>query len=159
MQYPLQALLELRIAAEKAAEVALTRANAALAEREQEQRRLRLLLAELSQKRRQEIQKRAQSLPTQIGGVLQEQAFLTGLAAAERDATNRAEQHRNTQLEPARVEADAAMQTLLECRREKQALEKHREKLEAEEQLKSARRSEDEASDLANASHHRSRGQ
>jgi flagellar biosynthesis chaperone FliJ len=157
MHYPLQSLLELRISAEKAAEEALARAVVAVAECERELNRLQKSATSIAQKRRQEIQERARVLPVSAEAVLQEQAFLKGLADALTDAANRLEAHRREKLEPMRLEETTAMEALVEARRQREALEKHRQRMESQAHQLRTRRAEDAASDLAIVNHTRGR--
>jgi len=157
MHYPLQSLLVLRISAEKAAEEALALAVAAVSECERERTRLQGNAASIAQNRRQEIEDRARILPVSAEAALQEQAFLKGLADALTDATNRLETHRREKLEPTRWRESAAMAVLVEARRQREALEKHRQRIESQAHQLQTRRDEDAASDLAIVNHTRGR--
>lgn len=157
MHYPLQSLMALRLSAEKAAEEVLAIAVGEVIECEREQNRLQDDAARIAQNRRQEIEERARIMPVSAETALQEQAFLKGMADTLVDAATRLATHRREKLEPARFTETTAMAALVEARRQREALEKHRDRVESDAHQLRTRRAEDAASDLAIVNHLRGR--
>ncbi len=154
MAFRLQTLLDLKLRAEEDAERAMA---TAMAERAKVEARQAQLEAEVTRARERVAEaRRAAADPVAVAGDgLARERFRERLAEQVKICLETARVHRAGPLAAAIAAEDAARQTHLEARREREALEKHKEKEAARERQIAERRSEDAASDLAIAAHFR----
>jgi flagellar biosynthesis chaperone FliJ len=154
MAFRLQTLLNLKLKAEEDAEKAMA---AAIAERAKVEAKQNQLENDVLRAKEKVVEARRKALdPATVAGEgLARERFLERLAEQVKVRQEIARQHRAGPLAAAIAAEQAARQAHLEVRREREALEKHKEKEAAKERLIAERRTEDAASDLAIAAHFR----
>jgi flagellar export protein FliJ len=150
MGFRLQSLLDLRRQGEEQAQAALAAAEAARSEAEAEQARLDRAVDEA----RARLAGRRAEAPDRAADAQGAERFRKRLADAVATAQAVATGHRDGPLAAARVGAARALAGYTEARREREALDKLREREEEQARRVAERRSEDAASDLAVAQHH-----
>ena len=154
MAFRLQTLLDLKQRAEDEAEQALAQAMAFTVK---VQARQQLLEDKVLEARRRLAEARAAIAEAAgtAGDQLAREHFRQRLAEAVRLRMDDAKAHRLGPLAEAQKQEQQARERHLEARREREALDKHKEKELAKERVIAERRSEDAASDLAIAAHFR----
>jgi hypothetical protein len=152
MGYRLQGLLDLRRRGEKDAESGLAAALAERARQEQELARLEASVAAAGERLRAA---RAAPAEGRAADVLGRERFRARLQDGLRAAEAAVAQHRAGPLAAAAAGEQKARGDLVLARREREAIEQHKEKEEAALRVTAERRAEDAASDLALAAHAR----
>jgi hypothetical protein len=154
MAFRLQTLLDLKLRAEEDAERCLAEAMAFHAKVQARQQALEDEVTKARQRLTEARQKAAEPAAT-AGDQLGRERFRQRLAEAVRLRMEEAKAHRLGPLAEAQRQEQAARDKHLEARREREALEKHKENEEAKARVIAGRRAEDAASDLAIAAHFR----
>ena len=154
MAFRLQTLLDLKLRAEEEAERAMAAAIAERAKVEARQRELDGDVLRAGQKV-EEARRAAADPAAVVGEGLARERFRDRLVEEVKRRQEIAHQHRAGPLAQAIAAEQAARQAHLDVRREREALDKHKEKEEAKERQIAERRTEDVASDLAIAQHFR----
>jgi flagellar biosynthesis chaperone FliJ len=152
MAFRLQTLLNLKLRAEEEAERAMAAAMAERAKVEARQAELEANVLRAKEKVA-EARRAAMDPAADAGEGLARERFRQRLAEQVKICQEIALQHRQGPLAAAIAAEQAARQAHLEARREREALEKHKEKEAARERQIAERRTEDAASDLAIAAH------
>jgi len=154
MAFRLQTLLDLKVRAEEDAEKAMAAAIAGRAKVEARQKELESDVLR-AKERVAEARREAMDPAKVAGDALARERFLDRLAEQVKVRQEIARQHRAGPLAEAIAAEQAARQAHLEVRRERESLDKHKEKEAAKERQIAERRTEDAASDLAIAAHFR----
>jgi flagellar biosynthesis chaperone FliJ len=154
MAFRLQTLLDLKLRAEEDAERCLAEAMAFHVKVQAKQQALEDEVIKARQRLTEARQAAAEAAAT-AGDQLARERFRQRLAEAVRLRMEEARAHRLGPLAEAQRQEQAARDKHLEARREREALEKHKEKEEAKARVIAERRAEDAASDLAIAAHFR----
>jgi flagellar biosynthesis chaperone FliJ len=148
MAFRLQTLLDLKLRAEEDAERAMATAMAERAKVQAKQAQLEA--AVVRARERLAEARRAAADPVEVAGEgLARERFRERLAEQVKVCIETARVHRVGPLAEALAAEEAARQVHLEARRDREALEKHKEKEAARERQLAERRSEDAASDLS----------
>ena len=156
MSFPLQTLLDLRRNAEEGARQALDLAIASRRREEEEQTRLLARWREACDKAAQEGGRLATGpSPTTAAQATARGNYLHRLRAETAHLASIAEDHRTTALSAALATEVAAEASYEEARKACEAVEKLKERAEAEDARKAERRADESAADLAQAAHFR----
>jgi len=148
MAFRLQTLLELRQRAEEEAERAVAEAMAARAKVEKRQAELEQEVVK-ARARLDEARKTAADPVAQAGEHLARERFRKRLADMIEQRKEEARVHREGPLKQAKQAEDQARENHVNARREREALDKHKEREEAKVRREAERRAEDAASDLS----------
>lgn len=153
MAFRLQTLLDLKLRAEEEAEAALAAAVKERAIAEEQQARLEREVVE-GRTKVSDARRRFAEPAERVADQLARDRFRQRLDDELARKVEAAREHRAQALARARAAEEQAQAALLEARREREALEKHKEKEEAQARRLEGRRAEDAASDLALAAYH-----
>jgi len=152
MTFQLQPLLDLRRNAEKSARQALDLALAAHRKEEEEQARLLARWQEASSTTAKETKRLASGpTPTSAAQATAREHYLARLRDQAARLASLAAEHRATALAAALAAESAAQATYQEARNACEAVEKLKERADAEDERKAERRADESAADLAQA--------
>jgi flagellar biosynthesis chaperone FliJ len=152
MTFHLQTLLDLRRNAEKGARQALDLAITALRKEEEEQARLLARRQEANSNTAKESERLASGAnPTSAAQATLRENYLGRLRDEVAHLARLAEEHRATALAAALAAEREAQATYEEARNASQAVEKLKERADAENERKAERRADESAADLAQA--------
>jgi flagellar biosynthesis chaperone FliJ len=152
MTFQLQPLLDLRRNAEKSARQVLEAALAARRKEEEEQVRLLARWQEANSNTAKESERLASGPnPTSAAQATLRENYLGRLRDEVARLATLAEEHRATALAAALASEREAQATYQEARNASQAVEKLKERAEAEDERKAERRADESAADLAQA--------
>ena len=153
MAFRLQTLLDLKVHAEESAEAALAAAVGERVRAEEQQARLETEVTE-ARGRVSEARRRFAEPADRVSDQLARERFRQRLDDELRRKVDGAREHRAGALAAARAVEEQARAAHIEARREREALDKHKEKEEERARRLEGRRAEDAASDLALAAYH-----